>query len=189
MNASVWFAAGAAATVLLTVLLVGRRRRQTRAAHDETTTLDLGLYGAQWQQWPHPAAGTPAGIITCPSDLTSEQADQLRTDFIRWRQAYLQPAPKAAAGIVVIVRAVQTCLACPSQWDAWTDTGQYLYLRYRGGVGTADAYDTAESALWEHPPTGSVARFGEPDLGDGCIELDEFCARAGLDLADDAVIE
>lgn len=27
-----------------------------------------------------------------------------------------------------IVRAVQTFRYWPAQWDAWTDTGQYLYL-------------------------------------------------------------
>ena len=33
-----------------------------------------------------------------------------------------------------IVNAVQTCLACPSQWDAETDDGKSVYIRYRWGT-------------------------------------------------------
>lgn len=29
---------------------------------------------------------------------------------------------------VLLARVVQTCGACPSQWNAWTTSGQYLYL-------------------------------------------------------------
>lgn len=28
----------------------------------------------------------------------------------------------------------QTCSACPSQWDIYTDDGEYIYARYRWGV-------------------------------------------------------
>lgn len=78
-----------------------------------------------------------------------------------------------------IVKAVRTCFACPSQWDAWSDHGTYLYLRFRHGFGTADLY-----------PHGDGERVGEPlrvaefnasgDGLDGVIDLDEFCRRAGL---------
>ena len=27
----------------------------------------------------------------------------------------------------------QTCSACPSQWDLYTDKGEYLYVRFRWG--------------------------------------------------------
>jgi len=46
-----------------------------------------------------------------------------------------------------LARVVRTCTACPSQWDAWTTSGQYLYLRYRFGRGTVDAYDTADDNM------------------------------------------
>lgn len=26
-----------------------------------------------------------------------------------------------------------TCMACPSQWDIYTEDGQYIYARYRFG--------------------------------------------------------
>lgn len=34
---------------------------------------------------------------------------------------------------LVIARIEQTCTACPAQWDAWTDDGEYVYIRYRWG--------------------------------------------------------
>lgn len=82
-----------------------------------------------------------------------------------------------------IVKAVRTCTACPSQWDAWTADGQYLYLRYRSGVGTADTYRDPDPDTWTAPPDGRVARFDTEDRLDGDIDLGEFCELAGLDLA------
>lgn len=84
--------------------------------------------------------------------------------------------------MTTIVRSVQTCTACPSQWDAWTDTGQYLYLRYRGGHGTADAYPNKDSDQWTRVPSGETARFTHGDNLDGEISLPEFCFLAGLTL-------
>lgn len=92
---------------------------------------------------------------------------------------------------LTITRAVQTCPSVPSQWDAWTDTGQYLYLRYRFGHGTVDDYPSAEMDTWDRVPEGRLACFGDcfPRQGfDGEIELAEFCAQAGLVLAKDAVV-
>lgn len=87
-----------------------------------------------------------------------------------------------------IVKAVRTCTAYPSQWDAWTADGQYLYVRYRSGIGTADAYDDPDWETWTTPPDGNVARFDTEDRHDGDIDLEEFCELAGLTLADDADI-
>jgi hypothetical protein len=82
-----------------------------------------------------------------------------------------------------IARAVRTCTACPSQWDAWTADGQYLYLRYRSGIGTADAYDDPDSDTWTTPPDGNVARFDTEDRDGWDIDLEDFCDLAGLHLA------
>ena len=85
---------------------------------------------------------------------------------------------------ITLARVVETCCACPSQWDAWTVDGQYLYLRYRGGVGTVDAYDGPGPDGWTRVPDGGVAWFEDPDdLLHGDIGLEEFCERAGLVLA------
>lgn len=80
-----------------------------------------------------------------------------------------------------IVRAVQTCFACPSQWDAWTDTGQYLYLRYRHGWGAVWAHESDDYRSWE-PGQAPVAEFEEGGEFDGVIELEEFCRLAGIEL-------
>lgn len=83
-----------------------------------------------------------------------------------------------------IVKAVRTCLACPSQWDAWTGTGTYLYLRFRHGIGTADLYPSGRG---ERVGTSvRVAEFQARDGLGGVIELDDFCARTGIELAPDA---
>jgi len=81
-----------------------------------------------------------------------------------------------------IVRAERTCVACPAQWNAWTADGQYLYLRYRSGIGTADTYDDPDPGTWTRMPDGNVARFDTEDRYDGDIDLDEFCRLAGLNL-------
>lgn len=70
--------------------------------------------------------------------------------------------------MITLARTVQTCSACPSQWDAWDADGNYYYLRYRWGVGTVD--DEREE----------VARFKTGDAYGGVMDLNEFCARAGL---------
>lgn len=82
-----------------------------------------------------------------------------------------------------IARAVRTSAACPTQWDAWTADGQYLYLRYRSGIGTADAYDDPDPETWTRIPDGNVARFDTEDRHDAEIDLEDFCYLAGLELA------
>lgn len=72
-----------------------------------------------------------------------------------------------------IVRAVQTSVACPSQWDAWTDEGTYLYLRYRSGLGTVQVAAGGPC----------VVEFQHGDDLDGWIDLDHFCRLAGIELA------
>lgn len=77
--------------------------------------------------------------------------------------------------IITITRAVQTCAACPSQWDAWDQDGRYLYLRFRHGHGTARREGTDR---------GLVAEFSTGDSYDGVISLEDFAARAGFQLAE-----
>lgn len=97
---------------------------------------------------------------------------------------------------LTIARIVQTCEAFPSQWNAWTPDGQYLYLRYRSGRGSVDAFDNPDPATWGDWAQGNIARFGEgwnlrsydPVISnDGEISLEEFCEQAGLLLAPDLV--
>ena len=75
--------------------------------------------------------------------------------------------------MIRIVKAVQTCWACPSQWDAWTDTGEQLYLRFRYGRGTV-------SRVLGDGSRQLVSDFETDDSMDGFIQLDDFCAKAGI---------
>lgn len=81
-----------------------------------------------------------------------------------------------AAPTYTVVKAIQTCWACPSQWDAWTDTGQYLYLRYRGGRGTV-------STGGDDGMSEVVASFCHGDSLEGSITLEKFAELARLELA------
>jgi hypothetical protein len=83
-----------------------------------------------------------------------------------------------------LARVVRTCTACPSQWDAWTVTGQYLYLRYRWSVGEVIEDVGPDGDLAAEP----VISFGEPGGLEGSISLAEFLDRAGLELAPGAEV-
>lgn len=83
-----------------------------------------------------------------------------------------------------LARVVCTCPCVPTQWDAWTVDGQYLYLRYRFGRGTVDAYDSHDPDTWDVVPDGHFAEFRDPDQPlKGEIGLAEFLHRTGLRLA------
>lgn len=109
--------------------------------------------------------------------------------------------------MIRIVRAVQTAMACPSQWDAWDTDGNYYYLRYRHGSGSVTQYQTEN---WTGAPwlpedqidktvpgwaitanTEFVAHITSFEYGhplDGSIELPEFCELAGLELDPAAMV-
>lgn len=85
---------------------------------------------------------------------------------------------------VRLVRAVQTSLACPSQWDAWDAEGNYFYLRFRHGHGSVVSYRSAGWETAEPFEKGRcVASFDHGDQLDGLMGLAEFAERAGLVLA------
>ncbi|MEU1373010.1 hypothetical protein ABZ442_05010 [Streptomyces triculaminicus] len=85
-----------------------------------------------------------------------------------------------------LARVVETCSACPSQWDAWTVTGQYLYLRYRSGIGTVEEQPGPDPDTWED--LEPITTFGEPSR-DGDISIEAFCEAAGLVLAPGVEVE
>lgn len=90
--------------------------------------------------------------------------------------------------MITLVRAVQTSMACPSQWDAWDAEGNYYYLRYRHGHGSVEQYEDenwtdAEPGQWHR----TISWFNEGDHLDGVIELPRFAELAGLVLSPDLV--
>lgn len=88
--------------------------------------------------------------------------------------------------MVTLVRAIQTSIACPSQWDAWDADGNYYYLRYRSGFGSIQRFD---GPIDDYPPgewgqhSGEViATFEHGHPLDGWMTLDEFAVHAGINL-------
>ncbi|MEU4359617.1 hypothetical protein [Streptomyces virginiae] len=86
---------------------------------------------------------------------------------------------------LMLVRVVQTCLAYPSQWDAWTAEGQYLSLRYRHGEGCVERHpgpdlDTPDS--WNEGLSELLAEWDD-GTGSEVISLEAFLAASGLALA------
>lgn len=88
--------------------------------------------------------------------------------------------------MIILTKAIQTSIACPSQWDAWDADGKYYYLRYRHGVGTVSHYPGGPK-FWERLEEKGelVAHFEYGDGLDGSIGLEEFAQRAGTSLAED----
>ena len=80
---------------------------------------------------------------------------------------------------VILVKTVQTCRACPSQWNAWDLDGNYWYLRYRHGHGTAERQPGPDVDTWAWKENGDISFTNEgTDLEDGEISLEDFCRMA-----------
>jgi hypothetical protein len=91
-----------------------------------------------------------------------------------------------------LMRVVQACPAYPSQWDAWTADGQYLYLRYRHGEGCVEwhpgpdpAEDTPDS--WNEGLSGLLVQWDD-GTGSGVITLEDFLGAASLVLTPGASV-
>jgi hypothetical protein len=102
--------------------------------------------------------------------------------------------------MITLVKAVQTAIACPSQWDAWDAHGNYYYLRYRHGYGEMRQYTDDD---WVGAPSrddvpedtpgwiylantkylGEIAHFEYGHPLDGSITLEKFAELAGIALA------
>lgn len=81
-----------------------------------------------------------------------------------------------------IIKAVQTCWACPSQWDAWTDNNKYLYLRYRSGHGTVKKFESEAQSNKDFWSGELIAEFTYGNSLDGSIDLESFCKLANIEL-------
>ncbi|MFB7330986.1 hypothetical protein [Streptomyces adustus] len=91
---------------------------------------------------------------------------------------------------LMLERVVQTCAAFPSQWDAWTTEGAYLFLHYRHGEGCVERHpgpdvDTPDS--WNQGLSEVLTQWDD-GTGHGVISLEAFLAAAGLALAPGASV-
>lgn len=89
---------------------------------------------------------------------------------------------------LVFVRVVRTCIACPSQWDAWNAQGDYYYLRYRHGRGTVEQAPGPDPATWNPSNLIMVDQFTEGNRLSGSMDLDEFLRYTAYSLAPDAEV-
>ncbi|MFD9124565.1 hypothetical protein [Kitasatospora sp. NPDC059571] len=88
---------------------------------------------------------------------------------------------------VTLARVVQTSVGCPLQWDAWTTTGQCLYLRYRHGEGTVEQHPSEDVDTWDGEESRLWTSWDDGTNG-GWIDLNDFLATAGLLLAPEAEV-
>lgn len=83
----------------------------------------------------------------------------------------------------ILTKMIQTCGACPSQWDGWDANGTYYHFRYRWGCLRVDTAPTEED--WDSPiaiaygaePTGKCETIYCEELGD---DFDGFMSYEDL---------
>ncbi|SHI67343.1 hypothetical protein [Streptomyces sp. 3214.6] len=151
---------------------------------------------AEWQKRLVTAAAKQTGKTAITAAIADQAVKAGEHVHVATRRGVRCAGGDAGCGLLplrpdrplILARVVRTCLAVPSQWNAWTVDGQYLYLRYRSGIGTVDAYDTEDSEQWTQFPDGRVAIFDTGETYGGDMALTEFCERAGLQLADNAEV-
>lgn len=80
---------------------------------------------------------------------------------------------------IELTELIQTGAESPSQWNAWTRDGQYLYIRYRSGWLTVRAAATKED--WRSGPTWIL--YDEqlsPNKLDGVMDTATMLKTTGL---------
>lgn len=82
-----------------------------------------------------------------------------------------------------LARVVRTCSSSPSQWNAWTTGGRYLYFRYRHGEGSVEHFPGGpDPDAWDEEGSGLLARWHDGSRR-GEIALADFLVLVGLRLA------
>ena len=79
-------------------------------------------------------------------------------------------AARATQG-VRLTKLIQTCNACPSQWDAWAEDGTYYYIRFRHG------YLSVNSGDVDGP---EVFCYADDRMADGYMEAQEMLELTGM---------
>lgn len=124
------------------------------------------------------AAGILRRMIAEGDSGTSDAEEVARRIFVLAGRVYVAEG----AARPVIVRANQTCFACPAQWDAWGADGSQYYLRYRHSFGSAERVRRGTDEWLDGDRRETVGEFETDETDGGVISLEEFCERAGLEL-------
>lgn len=72
----------------------------------------------------------------------------------------------------------QTCPACPSQWEAETIDGRFVYVRYRWGTLRVDVSDSRDD--WSNGDRDEHYRESFGDPLDGAISWHDVKERADI---------
>lgn len=87
-----------------------------------------------------------------------------------------------------ITKIERTGIACPSQWDAWTEDGQYVYIRYRWGNFSITTCDNEDSYFIDGRCV-EICNWEGGDAMDGFMTNDEMVERsAGILTFADGVV-
>ncbi|WHM41087.1 hypothetical protein [Streptomyces sp. BPTC-684] len=111
----------------------------------------------------------------------------LDDDLVLAHERDLGPVESHLHEDVNLARVVQTSGCFPSQWDAWTTSGQYLYLRYRHGEGSVEQHPSEDPDTWYGAGSRLWTRWDDGSDG-GRVELADFLTLAGLRLASGAEV-
>lgn len=98
-------------------------------------------------------------------------------------QAFREAARDAQRPTFKIARLEQTCDACPSQWDAWTEDGTYVYIRYRYGFLTVTKYEGDPYADPDQRGDVVYADTHGDDM-DGLMSTREMLLLTGLEMVE-----
>ncbi len=77
-----------------------------------------------------------------------------------------------------VTKIVQTCNACPSQWDIYLEDGRMVYCRYRWGdlsvrISESPTEDSMDAVSGVHIDDGSI-KYPEGDAFDGVLSTEEL---------------
>lgn len=126
-----------------------------------------------WCGWPQGEAklsdctllekATPERRLLRLAEITKMPGDDPRKRYAVARLRQMKDA------LPLVTRLIQTCEACPSQWEGRTATGDHVYIRYRWGTLQVGLADDREAAVRERIDVGF---FG--DALDGYLDEDEM---------------
>jgi hypothetical protein len=77
---------------------------------------------------------------------------------------------------------VQTCTACPSQWDAESEDGRPVYIRYRWGHLTAEYWEIV--GVGDYDPSVIFHSSNQGGAFDGVMTTEEMIEKIGFEVID-----
>ena len=84
------------------------------------------------------------------------------------------PLSQSAFERLVIKRLMQTCNACPAQWEGWIEDVRMIYVRFRWGYLSVNISNEPTENVYD--AVGGKEIFGRQlsDNLDGCLDIDKL---------------